>query len=568
MRNLRFHLSIVFTFFLLFSCKKESQNIENIITRAEHLVDSAPDSAIFILDSITNPYELSEKEFADYILTYTQAKDKNYKDITGDTLVFKARDYYIKDGNRKKLAKADFYCARVTQSRKEYEKAIRLYLKAHEEAEKNDNYYLAGLSQFFIGEMNYNQQLFDEAITWFNRAASYFSQDISKYRNEIVCMNLIANCYFLKQKDKIALSFYNKALSLAKQNNDSIEIAGIIQNYGVYYRESQNNKEAKAYFYHALSYANDNVIKAKIYYNLGEVYHGDNKRDSSEICINLSLKLLDESKNYFMKANIYKLISTIEQDKKNFQKALEYHQLFSENMKLGLKGKDKSALLDVQKKYNLELLQNANNKLLIEKLAYFIGFLLSILCIIIISLVFNRKSKKNKEDLHKAQQDIVQFQEVADNLRLNTENLRQNMKSQNEEFKNILFKRFEIQKKAALLDGYLSEQDKKQGSKLMRKYKEIVYENGECLQWDEIYEMLNKLYNNFPDKLSEKFPFLDEQERRICYLSVAKLTNSEIAIILESTTGSIQVRKTAIRKKTGMSLNEEFMKSLLDTLSK
>ncbi|MBK5722800.1 helix-turn-helix transcriptional regulator [Dysgonomonas sp. Marseille-P4677] len=153
------------------------------------------------------------------------------------------------------------------------------------------------------------------------------------------------------------------------------------------------------------------------------------------------------------------------------------------------------------------------------------------------SFIFYRKNVKNKEALADAQGKIYHLKDIVDNY-----------DEKEDSFKKVLFQHFDIFKKVALLESHLIEEEKKQGRRLLKKVNDIVY-NENSLDWDMLYDTLNKLYKGFPDVLRAKYPDLDETEVKIYCLTYAGLINSEIAIILGFSVNTIQMKKSAIRKK-------------------
>ena len=79
-----------FWFFLFFtciclvlqSCDENQKQVSLIFDEVENIVEQYPDSALILLESIRNPYELSKSQHAKYVLLSVQAKDKAYEDIT------------------------------------------------------------------------------------------------------------------------------------------------------------------------------------------------------------------------------------------------------------------------------------------------------------------------------------------------------------------------------------------------------------------------------------------------------------------------------------------------------
>ena len=85
-------LSIIFVLGFI-SCNYEGKT-GKLLTAAETRVAQHPDSALILLDSISNPYRLNNKEQNTYWLLRIQAKDKLYKDITCDTIILVMSLYY------------------------------------------------------------------------------------------------------------------------------------------------------------------------------------------------------------------------------------------------------------------------------------------------------------------------------------------------------------------------------------------------------------------------------------------------------------------------------------------
>lgn len=99
---------------------------------AESLLDQRPDSSLVILQSIRRDELYTEKQQALYALLKSAAYDKNYIDVTSDSLTHKAVDYYSGRRNKKKEMLAWYYHALVLMNAQSYTSSII----AFEEAEK------------------------------------------------------------------------------------------------------------------------------------------------------------------------------------------------------------------------------------------------------------------------------------------------------------------------------------------------------------------------------------------------------------------------------------------------
>lgn len=98
------------------------------LERVESLMDARPDSAMSLLDSITPPPggELRAR----YALLYSQALDKNYIDVTDDSLITVAEDYYAKSADHRRLMLSYFYHGRVLFNKEAYTRSLLLFNKS------------------------------------------------------------------------------------------------------------------------------------------------------------------------------------------------------------------------------------------------------------------------------------------------------------------------------------------------------------------------------------------------------------------------------------------------------
>lgn len=538
----------------MLSCSGDFRKVEKILKRAENIIELHPDSVLSLLETIRNPYLLTKEQHAKYVLRLVQAKDKCDRDISSDTLIFQARDYFETKNNLNELAFAEFYCGRVLQAKGKRNEAIKVYLKAGSVAKKFDNKGLIGLSDFFCGLLDYDQHLFDEAIVHFKDATLNFSQAEGKYKNQVVTYNYIGNSFLLKQLTDSAFFYYNKGLSVAKQYNDSANELQIIQNIGVAYLKLGNTKRAKESLKMTLSLSSGESQKAKAYLNLADVYYRDGSKDSALFYLNHSLRLAED--NASLLANVYRLFSKIETMAGNYQQAMSYNELYTRFLAKVLEEKEDIGILDIQKKYNFELLENANSRLLIERQWIFI-------CLIIVgvtafwAIYYNRA--KNREALLIAEQHIFQLKEIV--------NKRVGSNVKNNELRKTLIKQLDIVKKISLIESYLKGDEKIKGKEVLRKVNEIIY-GQEDYNWSVFYEMTNALYDNYLDRLSNLFPVLSETELLICCLSKIGLNNMEISLLIKTTQNAVQKRKSVIRQKTDMKEQENFIKQLDQLVNK
>lgn len=110
----------------------------------------------------------------------------------------------------------------------------------------------------------------------------------------------------------------------------------------------------------------------------------------------------------------------------------------------------------------------------------------------------------------------------------------------------------------------VAETPTEQNREMLRKISAIDGEtNGELVDWGKIFEMIDSLYSGFYSKLHCQYgEQLTPKEEQIIVLMVAGFSTKEISVITGQTTSTIYVRKSSIRKKLGVPEKEDIVEFL------
>lgn len=80
------------------------------------------------------------------------------------------------------------------------------------------------------------------------------------------------------------------------------------------------------------------------------------------------------------------------------------------------------------------------------------------------------------------------------------------------------------------------------------------------VNWQELYPMINALYDSFHTKLLNDYPgIFSEREIHILCLLRADFSTKEIGVLIQQTSNSVYVSKTSIRKKLNLPPKEDFI---------
>lgn len=129
------HFASVVVFAFAVSCNADSNLAE--LTIIESYIQEDPSTALTELANIHTTGKESPKEKALYSLLYSMALDKNYIDVTSDSLIAPAVNYYSHSKDKVHKFYSYYYQARVFENANDYDKALDAYLKAEQNISDN-----------------------------------------------------------------------------------------------------------------------------------------------------------------------------------------------------------------------------------------------------------------------------------------------------------------------------------------------------------------------------------------------------------------------------------------------
>ena len=123
--------------FILFSCT--DQHAESIITKAEQLLNTKPDSALAVLDDIRESKEdWPRSQQMRYELVYAQAQNKAYVNFTTDSIVLSLVDYYGRHGNANEQMMANYMAGCAYRDLEDALSALKYLNLAVDAVDEND----------------------------------------------------------------------------------------------------------------------------------------------------------------------------------------------------------------------------------------------------------------------------------------------------------------------------------------------------------------------------------------------------------------------------------------------
>ena len=165
------------------------RSIISTLNDVDSYIMERPDSALQVLESMDRSLLKTEKSRAHHALLHAMALDKNYIDVTDDSIAQVAVDYYSRRGPEKSKARAYYYLGLAYYYQQNYDKAILEFTKAEEVAETCDSLYW-GMTKDIQGhtyDMTYNDI---EVINCFKKAYYIYSGLLDNHKAQSVQFKL------------------------------------------------------------------------------------------------------------------------------------------------------------------------------------------------------------------------------------------------------------------------------------------------------------------------------------------------------------------------------------------
>ena len=192
----------LFLLLLLLTACFNGVKVSSRLNDIESYLQAAPDSALKSLGLIPKEVLSDKKLQARYALLYSMALDKNYVDVTDDSLARVAVDYYSKSRDKHHSMLSWYSLGRVQMNAGNDGGAIVSFTEAADLAEAIQEYHYLGLIYRNIGELYSNQNDTKEAQKYYSKSALSFDTINERYYSAYSQYGLSLTCQVLGQKEK------------------------------------------------------------------------------------------------------------------------------------------------------------------------------------------------------------------------------------------------------------------------------------------------------------------------------------------------------------------------------
>ena len=445
-------------------------------------------------------------------------------------------------------------------------------LKIYESADK-----IVGIIKTLnnIGLIYFYQSKFEEALFNYNKILSLIDENplktstINVARYKGIIYNNIGIIYDNQSKFNEALEFFTKGLSYSKVAKDNQNLASLYSNTGLLYSKMEEYSLSEVYLERSLKIRtelNDIYGKCKSYLHLGTLYNNLNKRDLSNFNLLLGLEECRKAKATKAESQILDELSSLAAANNKFKKAYEYQTSFTVLKDSLTNSETARKITELEMKFNFDKEKEKANVLQQKKqLIYLVvGIILVLVIIVIIGLYLLLKAKSKNQALEKTKVDLQNKE-----LSLRKQKLELELESRSKELTtNVMYLIKnneligEISKRLISLKKLMKKENQQQIQKIIMDL-QTAKDND---VWDEFEVRFNQVYNDFYERLNQKFPNLTINEKKICAFLKLNMTSKEICTLTRQSPNSLNVARTRLRKKLGLNNTSENLVSFLESI--
>jgi len=537
--------------FVLFFISCHGYDTRNeVILKAEKLLDAAPDSSFKLLSSIAHPEKLSEADYAAWCLQYTHASYKLQKKFTSDSIIRISVNYYKNSKLKKQSGTAYYLLGCVAELLQKDSVAMEAYKEAENVLAQTSESKLKGLVQFSLGYICMQDEMYSNSLNYFRNSLEFFNQSGDKKYKAYAYRDMSIMYYQLNYPFDSILYYSNKALKLSKETADSTNYYYILANQGELLY-AKNYALSKEYLLKGFNYFSEQHYYYGAY--LAYIYTKLNKIDSANYYLNISMTGTDNSPYKIIGLHTAALIA---KNRSDYKKAYQYLEksyilrdsIFQQNMT--------SQLHIIDKQYDLTRKEEENTALKIAnqtKIIWIALLAVGFLIILVLFLLIRNRAKQKQADDEMEKQRLKFSKETTE--------------IQNRQKRELLLVKTQNKIENTLAFNKLKRNLMTQGKK--EQFLEEITKQSTLSQkdWSDFIKEVDNLFESRISKLKKEFTELTETDCVVIALICLKINIPNSCLLLNMSKNTLYNRRKTIKERIELDADTELEKWIVTYMS-
>jgi hypothetical protein len=539
----------IFFVLLFFSCQPHYTRNE-VILKAEKLLDTSPDSSFNLLSSIAHPDKLSEADYAAWCLQYTHASYKLQKKFTSDSIIRISVNYYKNSKLKKQSGTAWYLLGCISEKLQKDSIAMVAYKEAENALAMTKENKLKGLVQFSLGYICMQDEMYSNSLNYFRNSLKFFNQSGDKKYKAYAYRDISIMYYQLNFPLDSILYYSDKALKLSKETGDSTNYYTILANQGELLYHT-NYARSKEFLLKGFNY----FPELRYYYGayLAYIYSKLNKNDSANYYLKIFLTGTDNSPYKIIGLHAAALIAKNRSDYKNAYNYLEKSyilrdSIFQQNMT--------SQLHIIDKQYDLTRKEEENTALKIDKrnqVIWIAFFAIAFLIILVLFLIIRNKHRQKQSDDEMEKQRLKFSKDTTE--------------IQNRQKRELLLAKTQNKIENTLAFNKLNTNLMTQGKK--EQFIEEITKQSTLSQkdWSDFIIEVDNLFESRISKLKKEFTDLTETDCVVIALICLKINIPNSCLLLNMSKNTLYNRRGTIKERIDLDADTDLEKWIVGYMS-
>lgn len=535
------------------------------LEQAEALMDSRPDSSLILLDSINPDMLGSDENRAFYALLYSQARDKNYIDVTDDSLISVATRYYTTSSDTRRAMLSFYYKACVLFNASDYSHAIISALEAEKLARQlDDKIFVARcnevISDIYKATYNYREELSSRA----NIPDLY--KELGRKKEYYYSLMNLARAYSDNNQFDRSIGLLDSIGTAVNATNDSSMISYLIKSYILAYLYRSDDKDiikAKFQYKELEKYGYHYTYNNFDYSNMACILLKENKIDSAMNIIDIAIENIDDSKNDMSIKNASYLLAKA---RGNMEEALRIHEeMFSMDDSLTRTILSQNAVLAQKDYYKRETIrQNVRY----NNMKIYLIFSIIIMLLLIVGVWFIYRERLKRKDIE-IENKINEIQVQRQSIISLSEKIggQEKHASQLSVLVGKLFaERFSTLN--ILCNEFFEKRDSdKVKYSIYERVKTEIIKFSEPKEVSKLEKIVDQCKDDIVKKLREEFPNMTEREVTFLVMIFAGLSPRAISLFMDMKLGNYYNKRQRLKTKIAAS-DSKYKRLFLSNIDK
>ena len=381
----------------------------------------------------------------------------------------------------------------------------------------------------------------EEVVSLLKTAAEGFGED---YADRAEALRELGDFYQYHGQFDSSAYYLDQALAYAEQSGSLEAKRNCLSAFHVMYFNAGDYEKSANYlsqFWQAsIADADDNMLMY-YYHDMGNIFYESGNLDSADYYYSRLEELVSQTEPNADTWFYYGVLSDYAEELGDYETACKYGCLYEEGNNLKEIEQQENNLALISHKYDSEVMQNELNRNIIikQRIIVIVSLVATlVLAALLVSQIRLARRRKREAEINA---ELFHFKQQNKDLAQKHAEHEQIQQDYADRLSEALMKEQRIM---LLLDNYLNSNKK---ANLLKDLETSVYDDKD--HWEAMLEVIDQLYPDLTATLQQKYPDLDEDEKKSYILSYFKLSRQEEADYLGTTVNMIDKLRGRRRKK-------------------